>query len=222
LLNRESNNVNRWTKACTLYAIAENEAFTIDDAIVAHMFNPDPLLAELATGIIYKNQPDQYRSVLKRMSHRPEVTERIVHRVENNLPLVFDVVLKLREMPEFKGFTGLLLSQIVTQMQLVRLAQGEKLSLSKNSQYIYIIRKGRLSTSIGNKLRVSNPKDSNIVGALFNSWEDEPMVAEAKENSILFGISLSDVFDILTNYPHLIIELTKYVSNQYSKTEQTT
>ena len=156
------------------------------------------------------------------MTYQAEMTERIVHRVENNLPLVFDIVLMLREMPEFKGFTGLLLSQMVSQMQLVRLSQGEKLSLSNNNQYIYVFRKGRLTTSIGKKLKIACPKESNVLGALFNSWEDEPMVAEAKEDSILFGISLSDVFDILTNYPHLIVELTKYVSHQYSKKEQTT
>jgi len=221
LLTRDSNNVNRWTKACTLYAIAENKDFEIDDSIVAHMFNPDPLLAEQATWITFKNKPDQYRSVLRRLTNNAETLEKIIQRVENNRPLVFDIVLMLRKMPEFGGFTGLLLSQIVTEMRVVRLKEGESLSLSKNSQELYIVQTGMLTTELGG-IKFNNPEDSNVLGTIVSNKDEVEMTTTAKKQSFLLRISLNTMLDILTNYPHLIKQFISYTSQQYNKTKIST
>ncbi len=218
LLNRESSNVNRWTKACTLYAIAHNKDIALDDSIVAHMFNPDPLLAELATWITYKNKPAQYRSVLQRLTHKAEALERMVYRVENNLPLVFDVVIKLQAMPEFTGFTGLLLSQMVSQMHSFRLRQGEEFSVSQHPHEVFVVFEGTLQTNIGTA-RFSNPADSHLMGTIFCENEDAEINTKAQVPALMLGISLNSLFDILINYPELIKSFINRVANQYTKTE---
>jgi ATP/ADP translocase len=221
LLNRETNNVNRWTKACTLYAISQNDDYEIDDSIVAHMFNPDHLLAELATWITYKNRPEQYKSVFKRLSNQADVLDRIIKRVENNLPLEFDIVLMLGKTEEFEGFSGLLISQLIRQVQNVKLKEGEVYSLNRNEQEIYILQSGSLVTKYGNSV-VKSPDDSNIIGAIFSDSDNEILSTEAKETSTLLTLQLNDMFDILTNYPHLIKQFITRVSQQYSETQIST
>jgi AAA family ATP:ADP antiporter len=221
LLNRESSNVNRWTKACTLYAIAENKEFEIDDSIVAHMFNPDPLLSELATYITYRSKPAQYRSVLKRMWDKADTMDKIIHRVETNQPLVFDIVLHLRSLPEFKNFTGLLLSQIVSEMQLVRLKAGQTLDVSGHDDEIFIVQSGKLKTKVGSTT-FSNPEDSNAIGVLFCNDEETSIITEAKEDAVLQSIQINTLFNILTNYPDLVKSFTAIVTQQYIKSEITT
>lgn len=218
ILNRESSNANRWTKACTLYAIAENENIEIDDSIVAHMFNPDPLLAELATWITYKNKPSQYRSVLRRMWEQADQMDKIIQRVESNLPLVFDIVLMLRKMPEFKDFTGLLLSQMVSQMHPIRIKAGESLNISARPDELYVLQSGS-STLTQGSLRLNLPKETSVIGLLFSVDDYEKMEVEARKESILQAISLNDFFDIMTNYPHLVRGLTTNVSQLYNKVE---
>ena len=221
LLNREANNVNRWTKACTLYAIAHNDKIEIDDTIVAHMFNPDPLLAEIATWITYKNKPVQYNSVLRRMSSQAEAMDRIIQRVENNNPLVFDVVLQLRKMPEMAGFTGLLLSQIVSQTYVFRLREGEKFSLERHKHEIYVLQSGSLVTTLDGET-FKNPETTSFLGAIFSHNEDGKMETVAKKEAVIMGISMNDMFDICTNYPHLTKQLMTEVSHHYHKYEITT
>jgi len=221
LLNREANNVNRWTKACTLYAIAQNDDYEIDDSIVAHMFNPDQLLAQLATWITYRSRPAQYKSVVKRLSDQADVIERIIKRVENKLPLEFDVVQMFRGMHEFKGFTGLLISQLVRQMQTFRLKKGETFSLNKDKGIIYILQSGNLTTKYGDR-SVHNPADSHVIGAIFSDEEDEEMLVEANENSVLLALPLNDMFDILTNYPQFIKDFITRVTLQNSETQLST
>ncbi|MEN8248278.1 MAG: HEAT repeat domain-containing protein [Bacteroidota bacterium] len=221
LLNREANNVNRWTKACTLYAIAHNEGIEIDDTIVAHMFNPDPLLAELATWITYKNKPVQYNSVLRRMRSEAEALDRIIQRVENNNPLVFDIVLQLRKMPELEGFNGLLLSQMVSATYTFRLREGEKFSLERHKHELYALQSGSLVTTMDGQT-FKNPEDTSFLGAIFSHNEDSKMETVAKKESIIMGLSMNDMFDICTNYPHLIKQFMTSVSHYYSKYEITT
>ena len=216
ILNRESSHANRWTKACTLYAIAENETIEIDDSIVAHMFNPDPLLAELATWITYKQKPTQYRSVLRRMRDKADQMDRIIQRVEDNLPLVFDIVLMLRKMPEFAEFTGLLLSQIVSRMHPIRMKANETLNISMRPDEIYVVQQGKLQLTQGD-IRLKLPKDTNLIGLIFSNNDTAKMEVTATEEVIIQGISLNDFFDILTNYPELARGLTTNVSQLYNK-----
>lgn len=216
ILNRESSHANRWTKACTLYALANNDDIEIDDSIVAHMFNPDPLLAELATWITYKNKPSQYRSVLKRMWEKADAMERIIQRVERNLPLVFDIVIMIRKMPEFSSFSGLLLSQIVSSMHSYRMHPGDSVDLSRRKDEFFIIQSGKVTTT-QNGRRLQHPDDSNVIGMLFSSSEDETMELTATKESVLQGISLNDFFDIMTNFPHLVRDFTSFISTQYNK-----
>ena len=221
LLNRETNNVNRWTKACTLYAIAQNDSYEIDDSIVAHMFNPDHLLAELATWITYKSRPGQYKSVVKRLSNQADVLDRIIKRVENDLPLVFDIVLLFRKMPEFEGFTGLLISQLVRQIHTVKLKKGDVYALTRDKLEIYILQSGSLVTKYGDQ-PVNSPADCNVIGAIFSGHDTDIITTAAREDSTLLALPLNDMFDILTNYPQLIKQFIARVSQQYSDTQLST
>ncbi len=54
IINRDYNKIHRWTKATALNAIAGNDLIAITDDIKAQVFNPDPLLREMATWVICK------------------------------------------------------------------------------------------------------------------------------------------------------------------------
>src|SRR5690606_7679591 len=46
ILNRDYNEINRWTKACAIHATAFLPDFRISRGLIAHVFNPDKLLQE--------------------------------------------------------------------------------------------------------------------------------------------------------------------------------
>jgi len=220
LLNRESNNVNRWTKACTLYAISQNKNYEIDQSIVAHMFNPDLLLAELATWIIYKTQPSQYRSVVKRLDTEAEALERIIHRVENNEPLVFDSVLLLRQMPNFNRFSGLLISQLINEMSRVKTDQVEELPINDDKQ-IYLLRDGEATLSLPDS-GIHHPiKGPQLFGLLFLDTEDMATL-EVRQPCRLYTFHVNSLFNVLTNYPELIEQFMKTSTNTINKKAETT
>jgi len=68
LLSRDLNYINIWTKACALNNIIPENYSEVPEEVLAHIFNPDPMLQELAA--IKSNQisADKYQSCSSRLN----------------------------------------------------------------------------------------------------------------------------------------------------------
>ena len=43
IINRNYNQINRWTKACAVYSLSNIPRIKVNDSLLAQLFNPDPL-----------------------------------------------------------------------------------------------------------------------------------------------------------------------------------
>ncbi len=203
ILNKECTNLNPWTRACTLWAISQNPEMKVDDNIVAHMFNDDIMLAELATWITYNTRPDQYRSVLQRLPGRVQFFERIVHKIERQIPFRFDVVRYLQQLPEFQHITGLLLSQMVEAIHWQTLSSNEELPLHNYRQQLFVLfdGKARVSSELHS---VVLPTDTHVAGSWLCHNESSRQILQAQGNVQLLAIPINNIFDIMINYPDML------------------
>jgi AAA family ATP:ADP antiporter len=215
LLNREITAVNRWTKACTLFAISRHNSFDINDSIIAHMFNHDALISELATSITYKYKPSEFRIVEKRMRLSDPGLHKVLNNVKNGLPTVFDLTLRLLQMPYFKDFNGLLMSQLVGKMDFIKLAAGEETGLL-DEQDIFII--------IGGKLQINNPshqisidcETNDIFGSAFFEIKNKGWRIDAEQNVFMLRFNINDMFNILTNNRSLARKLMQEINDTFN------
>jgi CRP-like cAMP-binding protein len=67
ILNREFNAINRWTKACAIYSLAHTPQAPLSNELIAHIFNPDPLLRETAAWAIYCRDLSLYTALGSRI-----------------------------------------------------------------------------------------------------------------------------------------------------------
>src|SRR5690606_17688885 len=67
LINRDFTQSNRWTKACVLFQIGllRIDDFKLD--LIAQLFNPDPLLYEVAAWALFQINPQEYQSNVVRL-----------------------------------------------------------------------------------------------------------------------------------------------------------
>lgn len=210
LLNRDFNNINRWTKACTLNALKSNTQEEVKKSIVAQMFNPDHLLAELAASILYKQDNAVFNSITARLILQDANFNLIIDRLEKEQPTKFDVCLFLSESEAFKTLTGLHISQIVDKVELIELSDTEELNI-KDEQYAYLIAEGSLDV-VANSGDTSEFSSGDVCGNMFTSDALQLEKIISKGESKLFIISLNDVFDVLTNYKNLATILVNSVS----------
>jgi len=223
LLNRDYNNTNRWTKACTLYALKYNKQEEVTKSIVAQMFNPDNLLSELAASILIEEDKASFDSIVDRLLLQNSHFKTILERLKAKQPIKFDMCQFFTEGEIFKTLPGLLTSQIIDKAELLELPNGEELIIT-DEQYVYYVLadKPTVITESGNE---SLFDIHELVGNMFTDEKMRLNKIVSNGDTKLFKISLNDVFDVLTNYKELsdkfIYTASKNLQNhfyQYSKT----
>ncbi|MCF6360048.1 MAG: hypothetical protein L3J29_04720 [Cyclobacteriaceae bacterium] len=198
LLNRDYNNINRWTKACTLYALKYNKQEEVTKSIIAQMFNPDSLLSELAAAIIIEDNKEIYESISERLLLQNKDFRDIMDRIEKDLPLKFDMCRFFAEGDSFKFLTGLHISQIIDKAELLELNTDDELFISDDQFAYYVL--SNSPTVIAADGAESSFIEHEFIGNMFSSEDTRLEKIIAKKEVKLFKLSLNDIFDVLTNY----------------------
>ncbi len=147
LINREFTQTNRWTKACVLRQIGLEKIseFTLD--LIAQMFNPDPLVREMAAWSLYQIDPAEYQTNLSRLG--PDVKRQMDTIIIPGHPhaqlSVFDKVQFLRGLEIFKGISGLSLSFLADAATALTMSPNESMGIDeKTNTQFYIVFKGQV------------------------------------------------------------------------------
>ncbi len=68
VINRDFNQINRWTKACTIHYIGSNKiAEVYDMELIANLFNPDTLLSEMSAWALHEINENTFEKYLMRL-----------------------------------------------------------------------------------------------------------------------------------------------------------
>lgn len=223
LLNRDYNNTNRWTKACTLYALKYNMQEEVSKSIIAQMFNPDNLLSELAASILIKEDKAAFDSITERLILQNSKFKIILERLKTERPIKFEMCQFFTEGEIFKTLPGLLTSQIIDKAELIELSTGEELIISDEQFAYYVLSdEPTVTTENGNK---SSFQTHELIGNMFTDNKTRLKKIISNGDTKLFKVSLNDIFDVLTNYKNLSDRLINTASKnlqahfyQFSKT----
>lgn len=109
IINKDFTKINRWTKACAIYLLGQQEIQMEDDTstmLAAHMVNPDPLLAEIAGWMLYCRDKKYYYNTLARFDKKEipavkRILEKIKIREKNPGTLLYEKILGLKEQSLF-------------------------------------------------------------------------------------------------------------------------
>ena len=205
LVNKDYNQIDRWTKACAMMCLANaDNVNTVYKDITAQLFNSDTLLRETAAWFIYKKDPAFFERLSDRIDK--DIYNVLIDTFSSDeiLPLKFDKVLFLKEMKLFNGIPEIVLKQIVDDMQTLPLESGKVVEEGNmQGEYLYFIVKGSLEYVLnGNILFKAEEKD--VLGDVF-LLEDITIELSiiAKGSAEVLKIEKSNVYQLMYNYPQL-------------------
>jgi len=226
LLNRDYNNINRWTKVCALKSIESLDGFKISRGLVAQLFNPDPLLQETAAWILYKKDKRTYQRVSQRLDEEMKRTldEKLFSTFffeskKDDFPFRMDKILFLKEIEVFSSIRGINLSQIVDKIKTVVLKDGESQELydEDDNKPIFIIAKGE-ATLYNEDIPITTLKEKEVFGDIFTMDAEQTITSiKGKNETIIFQIGLNDFFNVMANQHELAQEFIKSVSKNFTK-----
>ncbi len=208
LLNRDYNWTNRWTKICALNIIKEHPQLKIDEALAANIFNPDPIIRELAAEIIYKSDQRYYKNLVAR-THLDML--KFESGTKRNYRSIYQIFEQLRTATFFKGFPALRLTEIAEFTQVEFYSKEDVIYTPddlKDSPTFLLVHGLILLEShyTGNK----EVRENTFVSELALPFKDLPQQKlTALTKVIILRVHTAKLYKLLKTHPELIQLLLK-------------
>jgi AAA family ATP:ADP antiporter len=223
ILNRDFNQNNRWTKACSVHAAAYLPEFRVSRGLIAQVFNNDRLLQETSAWVMYNKDKKAYQVVRERLPQRDRKfidssieNNQLLEGLDDGFFLGIEMVMFLKTLPVFKSIHGNLLADLSDRITPVELFVGESLKFSSAdvNAPIFIVAHGEVTLKNNDSI-VSVIKKGDVYGDLF---QDGPAPAantiEARERSVIFRINLVDFYFVMSNHHDLVQGLIRNITNK--------
>jgi AAA family ATP:ADP antiporter len=226
ILNRDFNMNNRWTKVCAVYVSAYLKDFRVSRGLIAQMFNQDKMLQETAAWVIYNKDKNIYKVISERLPVRDKKfldssieNNQLLDGLDDGFFLGIEMVLFLKQLPEFKNINGVLLTDLFDKISPLDLNEGQKLTFDVREQGmpIIIVALGEIKLKHDDTV-IRTLKAGSVYGDIF---QNGPAVAatsiEATERSIVFKINLADFYFVMANHHELVEGLIKNITSTQAK-----
>jgi ATP:ADP antiporter, AAA family len=143
ILNRDFTQSNRWTKASVLFQIGRKRMGDFKLDIMAHMFNPDMLIREVAAWALTRIDNEEYHRHSQRLgTDQKKHLDEIVSEAKLSL---FGKVLFFQRVPVFTAIPGITLSHVADICKEIHLSSGSSLILDdKVNNNFFIVERGRV------------------------------------------------------------------------------
>lgn len=224
LLNKNYNEVNRWTKACTIHSLAFVDEFRASRGLIAQLFNNDTLLQEVAAWVMYYKDRESLDRISQRL--RPEVRKFLYDTVEKNKLqeglndgnfMGVEMIMFLKTVPFFENVKGLLLCDLYDKMINVNLKSGETIHIpqSEEDERIFIIADGEVFIKKDGK-EIKRLKRQNVFGNIFSVQDRiEGDSLEAFGDAVVFHISVYDFYNVMADHHELAQGFIKNIGKTY-------
>jgi len=216
MINRDPNYINTYTKACALLSLDQLEDVTSSQDLLAQMFNPDPMLSELAAWKIYRLDQSQYNSVSRRLD--PGIKNRL-DQLMNDLSrekgeLIINRIFYLHDFGYFKGLSGNLLIDLARMLERDVIPSGEEFIMKADGmvEKVVIVEKGK-SVLLMNKKEMTKLTDDQLVGLLpIYSSKNDQFVIKAEENTFIFWMSREQLNELMYDHHELAMAVYKWMN----------
>ncbi|MDX2190605.1 MAG: cyclic nucleotide-binding domain-containing protein [Bacteroidota bacterium] len=224
IINRDYNSINKWTKACALYAYGNMKDAPMCDDLTANLFNPDELLRETAAWAIIQKNPALYH----KLSHR--IGEHAKRELDSLLLKTYDSTESIRSLTRiekifflkntnaFKHVKGAVLVEFVELIEEFRILKDEVI-LAKGASGespLFILVHGKA---------YSKSDKGEIINEFFqNDLIGETLILEsdiieneiiAAEDCLLFKIEKDKFYEQINDNFEIAKELIKVVHKKF-------
>lgn len=214
ILNREFTQTNRWTKACVLRQIGSEKIGDFNLDLIAQLFNPDPLIKEMAAWALYQISPEEYESNMLRfgMEVKNQMDALVLPGHSDARHSMFEKVTFYQGLEIFKGVSGLSLSFLADWSTEAVLRPGESIGIDeKTNTSFYIVYDGAVTHFQHGKKKSDFVKGQFIGEMLASPGHLNANILVSGEGATLLRISKEHVYELMAANVKLADRILDYV-----------
>ncbi len=212
LLNRDFSQTNRWTKTCIIYQIGLLEIREFYFDLISNIFNPDPLIREMAAWSLHRMDPEAYGEHTARIdANEKRVLDQLILKPKSKggQSLRFDKIVFLKELEIFRNIFGLVLADLVDITEELSFQEGELLDISKAKNNFYIVYKGSINILVNGQIR-GGVGNGEFIGEMSYSSDFTSQSIIAAEDATLLRISKDSFYELLSDNVDLARKMVEF------------
>jgi ATP:ADP antiporter, AAA family len=224
IINKEFSQVNRWSKALSLYGIGKNRRETdFNMELIANLFNPDLLLKEVCAWSMHQIDPEFFKLQTERLipSEKDHLRNIILGQHKDFTSPIrpnmrFEIVNFLREKTHLLKLPYYVLASIVDFMEDVYLEGNTQIAPSdwKNDCF-YIVYHGLLEVRDKDNILIDRFEQGSFLGEQINiDLLDEEVSFVADEDTVLLRIEKNKFLELITNEYDVTIKLLESLNTR--------
>ncbi|MCK4700814.1 MAG: hypothetical protein KAT38_10780, partial [Bacteroidales bacterium] len=152
VINRDYNKLNNWTKACALMSLRLLKMQEIPDDLVAQLFNPDPLLREVAVLTVKEIDPGKFSEYAMRLpgDYKTQLSQVVDYDDNDIYKLLEKKILFLKKTEQFAAKEGVLVCRFAKKIKNSFIKKDGIISNDNisDSEGFYWIIKGKIRISM--------------------------------------------------------------------------
>jgi ATP/ADP translocase len=196
VLNRNPNEINRYTKHCALDLLFSKTDIQVDNTLIAQIFNPDQLLSESSAILCHSNNPEVYKDISKRLEVKQKLVadNAIKYKEEKREYLNRSRVEFIKEQPKFGELPGDFIAIVSDYFSPISIIQHNELERSFVDSNFIFLAKGEVEviTDYG-----STPYNQIGFFQKPDSVKADDYKIVLNNNTILYTISKNDINELL-------------------------
>ncbi len=212
LVNRDFTQTNRWTKACVLYQIG---LVTINDFqldLIAHLFNPDQLVCEVAAWSLHELSPAMYEENTRRLGHQKKRALDYAIIEKRGKEMLFERVLFLSRIEIFNNTPGITLSYIADISDEIYTQAGETIVLDDTqNDYFFLVVSGVMEIYQGGEPLAVYSAGQFIGEMVVREGFANFNIARTTEDALLMKFDKNQFYELLSDHVKLADQFLVYI-----------
>ena len=214
IINKEYNQVNRWTKILALYHVGKVKMKGLNLELIANLFNPDRQISETAAWSLYQINPVMYEENIVRlpMEIRDDYNSMILdtHLRRAGIfhkHLAIDKIFFLKEIAIFRSLHGNMITNLVDYAEEIFCYEGHTIILDQdNNRYFYIVYEGIINI-VQKGIVIDSLSRYDYLSEFIDEKKEEDLISILPvTDAILYRIEKDRYYEVLSSDHELAIE----------------
>jgi ATP/ADP translocase len=214
IINKEFNQINRWSKALAIYWVGMHKEESMLYELISNLFNPDPLIRTTAGWSLYQINPEYYEEHTQRIERdrKTDIDSMILQKEKiRNLsfkkPLTIDKVFFMNGLPVFKMMPTSFVVNLMDYSEELYLRKNQKLKISEDTNnYFYLIYDGYVNL-LQRDIVINSLSDKEFLGEIMiEEISENDLVIHPLVDTILIRVFKEKLYELLSNDHELALE----------------
>jgi ATP/ADP translocase/HEAT repeat protein len=220
IINKEFNQINRWSKTLALYWVGTNQDESLLYELISNLFNPDPLIRDTSAWSLYQINPQYYEENVPRIGkeRKMELDLMIMGRKEKYgfsqvRPLTIDKAFFLSRLKTFRQLPRSFVVNLIDYIEEVHLHRDQKYIITEETNtYFYIIYEGFINL-IRKGVVLNNLSKGEFIGEfLIETIAENEITIHPLSNVVLLRIPKEKLYELLSNDHEMALTFLDQIS----------